>query len=386
MTLAIAAAGALIGADRDWSPAARDAVDRLRQFVTENFGGELQPNFLATATKVVKGLKAFNLSAFGFGLGFDRDVDTGQPITPAVFEALIETLSVAIREQPLLLELDRLDDSWDGSDEAAQLLIGLLKAAKDINDRFATEAARLRVLVFLRSDIYDSLRFDDKDKHRPLEEHILWDLETLRQMLSKRLPEEIDADDLFEPGEMRGSIKPFNYVVKRTFLRPREILQFVDLALGEADRSATEILKDTIRDAEPLYSRWKVDDLRQEFAKVYPEFGDLLEALRQEVHRYESIDELTVVLEKKAPHAVERIGTRRAVEVLFDASVIGIRLRASGSARFKSEDPQLALPSEGVVYVHQSLYKGLNIVEARRPTDDEQRTPADEDEAVAERS
>jgi hypothetical protein len=46
----------------------------------------------------------------------------------------------------------------------------------------------------------------------------------------------------------------------------------------------------------------------------------------------------------------------------------------------------LALPSEGVVYVHQSLYKGLNIVEARRPTDDEQRTPADEDEAVAERS
>lgn len=77
-----------------------------------------------------------------------------------------------------------------------------------------------------------------------------------------------------------------------------------------------------------------------------------------------------------------RIG--RNIRDLFDASVIGIRLRAAGSFRFKSEDPQITLPAEGIVYVHQSLYKGLNIVEARRPTRDE---PAlDEDDAVADRS
>jgi hypothetical protein len=74
------------------------------------------------------------------------------------------------------------------------------------------------------------------------------------------------------------------------------------------------------------------------------------------------------------------------LEVLFDASVIGIRLRGAGSSRFKSEDPQLTLPAEGVVYVHQSLYKGLNIVEARRPADEEEQPPADEDEAVADRA
>jgi hypothetical protein len=37
-------------------------------------------------------------------------------------------------------------------------------------------------------------------------------------------------------------------------------------------------------------------------------------------------------------------------------------------------------------FVHQSLFKGLNIVEARRPTDGDDQPPADEDEAVADRS
>jgi hypothetical protein len=161
--------------------------------------------------------------------------------------------------------------------------------AKDLNDRFGAGSEGLRVLTFLRSDIYDGLRFDDKDKHRPLEEHILWDPDGLREMLSKRLPEQIDADDLFEPGDMRGSIKPFNYIVKRTFLRPREILQFVELALKEAGIDKTEVSKDAIRSAELLYSRWKVEDLKQEFSKVSPDFGTLLEGLRQELHRYESM-------------------------------------------------------------------------------------------------
>ena len=81
--------------DREWSPGAAEATKRLRQFITQNFG-ELRPSLLDTATKVVRGLKAFNLSAFGFGVGFDRETDSTQQITPAVFEALLDTLAVPL--------------------------------------------------------------------------------------------------------------------------------------------------------------------------------------------------------------------------------------------------------------------------------------------------
>jgi hypothetical protein len=66
--------------------------------------------------------------------------------------------------------------------------------------------------VFLRTDIYEGLRFDDKDKHRALEQHIVWNADLLRTMINERLTGRLEVDDLFEPGEMRGSILPFNYI------------------------------------------------------------------------------------------------------------------------------------------------------------------------------
>ena len=65
------------------------------------------------------------------------------------------------------------------------------------------------------------------------------------------------------------------------------------------------------------------------------------------------------------PEVIDKVGARRAMELLFDASVIGVRLGNAGVARFKCEDSDLALPASGGVYVHQSLYKGLNLREKR---------------------
>jgi len=193
----------------------------------------------------------------------------------------------------------------------------------------------------------------------------VWTPEELATMLTRRLPGGVSADELFEPGEMRGSIAPFNYIVKRTFLRPREVLQFVGLCLQVAGKGATEIKKDDIRRAEERYSTWKVDDLRQEYSKVVPHIARLLECLRQGFHRYDAIEDLSALIAVKEPALVEELGPRRILEILFEASVIGIRPRNSGSPRFRSEDSNLSLPSSGAVYVHQGLYRGLNIREAR---------------------
>ena len=155
-----------------------------------------------------------------------------------------------------------------------------MKASKELNDRFGAseDDSGLRVNVFLRSDIYDDLRFDDKDKHRATEEHILWKPELLREMVERRLPKDVSVDELFEPGEMRGSKAPFDYIVKRTFLRPREVLQFLDECLRKAPRDAIVITKENVRAAEERYSSWKVADLKQEFAKVFPDLTVYLSA------------------------------------------------------------------------------------------------------------
>ena len=366
LTIAIEAAGALVTSDHHWSGDAKVAVDTLRTFLQENFG-EIKPGLTKAANAVLRGLSSFNLSAFGFGVGMSRETFDPRPMTPAIVSAVFDVISRATTQQGLLIELDRLDDSWNGEPPSKSLMIGLLKAAKDINDRYCHDLPLIgiRVLVFLRSDIYDVLEFDDKDKHRALEEHISWTAAGLKEMFQCRLPVGVTVDELFEPGEMRGSISPFTYIVKRTFLRPREVLQYMESMISASDGTKIQFSKDDVRAAEDRYSSWKVDDLKQEYLRVFPHFEPLLECLRQEKHRYESISQLEAVFQAKVPELVRDYSTRRLVDVLFETSVIGVRLGDQGATRFKCEDPDLALPASGAVYVHQSLYRGLSVRETR---------------------
>jgi hypothetical protein len=340
-------------------------LKRLRKFIQENYGGKL-PDAVTTAKRLVKGLDSFDLGAFGFKVGFKRG-EGDQPLTPQIVDLLFNDLQKLADDIGIVVAFDRLDDSWDGSDEAKSLLIGLLKATKEINDKYSDpkNVNGISCAVFLRSDIYDSLQFDDKDKHRPLEESITWTVDLLRKMVNERLPKDVSVDELFEAGEMRGSIAPFNYIVKRTFLRPREVIQFLQECINRAGRESTEITKDAIRYAEDKYSVWKVEDVKQEYRRLHPMFEDLIEALRQGFHRYDSVHEFENHLKERVPKVIGKLGTRRAMELLFDASVIGVRLGNAGSARFKCEDSDLVLPTSGGVYIHQSLIKGLNLREKR---------------------
>ncbi|WP_222115538.1 P-loop ATPase, Sll1717 family [Kocuria palustris] len=326
-TLIIEGASELIRSGENWRGEAADSAKMFKKFLQDNFE-TLEPGILKSATSVLKGISSFNLSAFGFGAGLSREEQARHPVTPHVLSAFVDALGPMVRQRQLIISLDRLDDSWDGSEESRSLLVGLLKAAKDLNDRLRGReiASGLRVNVFLRSDIYDNLEFDDKDKHRQLEESIAWSPDLLKEMVNVRLPDGISIEDIFEPGEMRGSISPFNYIVKRTFLRPREVIQFLDECVNTSGRDSVEISKDEIRSAEERYSKWKVDDLRQEFNKAFPDFGRLLECLRQERHRYDSLEDLERLIEKKDPELFEKYGSRRLLETLFDYSVIGVRI------------------------------------------------------------
>lgn len=338
---------------------------RLKRFVEKNYGGKI-PSALSTATRLLKGLESFDLEAYGFKVGFKRSGNE-QPLTPQIVSLLFEDLKALTDDIGVVVALDQLDDSWDGSEEAKSLLIGLLKTAKEINNKFSLPdvVKGITCLIFLRADIYDSLQFDDKDKHRPLEELIVWNSDLLRQMINKRLPDNVSVEELFESGEMRGSIQPFNYIIKRTFLRPREVIQFIQECIRQSKNGSSEISKDAIRSAEEKYSVWKVEDVKQEYRRLHPSFEKLVETLRQGYHRYDSIEDFEVHLETREPEVVRTIGARKCMELLFDSSIIGVRLGSAGTTRFKCEDTDLALPTSGVVYIHQSLHKGLNIRELR---------------------
>lgn len=368
LTLAVQIASALVDLNYKAKSDAEEAAHALRGFLTQNFG-EPKLSF-GRAARILGGIQGFNLTALGFGGGVTKRDGKNLEMTPEIINKLFDLIAACVMEAGVVVLLDRLDEEWDGSDAARSLLIGLLMAAKELNDRFGLRNdLGLKLVVFLRSDVYASLAFDDKDKHRATEQPLTWTSGELREVVARRLPEGVTVEEIFEPGDMRGRISPFEYLVKRTFLRPREIIQFLDECIRRTPDGSSVITKAAIREAEEAYSRWKVEDLRQEFGRVYPQFSRLLEVLQQEHHRYDSMEQLAELIRRKKPELLEAASDRALLEILFETSVIGFRLRDSGGVRYKSEDQDLLLPAEAAVYVHQSLHKGLNIVERRASSD-----------------
>ncbi len=373
LTLAITVASELTTQNREWGDDADKAIKTLGQFLRENYGGETV-DLKNAATKLLTGLKSFNLSAFGFGLGYSGKDDASERLlTPQVIDQLLTLVGACVKELGVVVLLDRLDDSWDGTDESKTLLIGLLRAQKDLNTRFRFDGHHgLQVISFLRSDIYPLLRFDDKDKHRSQEHWIAWTVDELQQMIDARLPNGTTVEDILDPEKMRQSTAPFAYIVQRTFLRPREVIQYLTEAKDRGAPDAPFISKDSIKDAERSYSRWKVDDLKQEFSKAIPDFNECLEALRQGEHRYDSLAELEARITQTKPKLAGVHGARWVVDQLFETSAIGVRPNKSGSIRFKSEDADLEMPLEGALYVHHGLRLGLNVTEKRSASDDDE--------------
>jgi small subunit ribosomal protein S15 len=143
---------------------------------------------------------------------------------------------------------------------------------------------------------------------------------------------------------------PIQYFFEHTFLRPREVIQFLSECLSRVPAGDRVVTNANLKAAEIVFSGWKVEDLKLEFAKANPELPGLIEALRQGTHRYDSIPAIEAALTERAAAAVAELTSRRCLQLLFSASVVGVRLNESGKVRFKVNEPTLQLPAIASVY------------------------------------
>lgn len=376
MSILVEVAAEIASSDRNWGPLERDSVKRLQKFIRENVGEHKVEGKLQSTATFLR-LDSVSLRAFGIAgsVSLGKAMGTTSNL-PGVASVLLKEISVVANAVKIIVAIDRLDDAWDGSPESRSLLVGLFKVCKDLNDHFRlvynNDLGGLLFVAFIRSDIYESLDFDDRDKLRPFEVEIVWTKETLADMVSSRLPDDVNVEDLFVDDKMRGGTKPFDYLVRRTFLRPREVLQYLYESMEEAlsDKPyACEVSKDHLRAAETRFSESKVADLKQEYKKSEPALVHLIDGLRHGPNRYDSIEELerhlALTLDEVGPEIRPR-SELDAVKLLYASSAIGFRTGNSGSPTYRSSSPQETLPQRAQIYVHQALKLGLGIKEPRK--------------------
>ncbi len=140
-------------------------------------------------------------------------------------------------------------------------------------------------ITFIRRDVYDLLVDYTPDRGKEAHVDLDWsDDKLLQELLLLRIrssvPEMLGS---FEDVWMRlfeahvGGESSFRYLLRRTFLRPRDVLNLVrKCAQVAVSRRHDRISEEDILDAEREYSEDMYNDLRYELRDIYPQYADVL--------------------------------------------------------------------------------------------------------------
>ncbi|MEU1173110.1 P-loop ATPase, Sll1717 family [Streptomyces microflavus] len=258
------------------------SVRALRKFLETN-GEAADERLYDRLRRGVQGLQSASLSLKAFGVEAAVDV-AGTPEGARADRQLgvlergvalaLEELGCATEHAPLLFLVDKVDQGWTIDPDSHSLVTGLLLAAKHVTGQYG---GAVRCVLFVRADIYDSLRFSDADKFRSDELRISWTQEGLEGMALARARASLKVN--LTPKQLWGQLFPSEvsgepitaYVFRRSLPRPRDAIQFLNLCRDAAhERGNDPIAEGDVIAATDKFSAWKLDDLATEYRVNHP--------------------------------------------------------------------------------------------------------------------
>ncbi len=288
------------------------------------------------------------------------------------------------REGRIFVSFDRLDEAWvEGSVDAMKpLLSGLVGAAESITQNFNDT---IRPIVFLREDIFDSLDVNDKNKLRSdCGELLAWSNDGLNRMILERVnyfakeagaAEVQHVNDLFNKEKMRQQRRPFDYLVLRTMMRPRDLIKFLQLTVENMKERRDDPFDDTevdehslevqsIYNAEQAYSDWLKDEVFDEWKTQYPEIEKLFDSIMSVGATVFSPEDFLGAIKKQGLSS-DPLEVRGYLRFLYDNSIIGFKVGKSQLWKFKCFAASQAFQESEQYKVHDGLIRGLHLKEPR---------------------
>jgi hypothetical protein len=358
----------------------------LKQFLTDNYGGTnpdladiLRPNSLK--------LEKFSLqpSVMGNQLGsvsLSRPTQDHQfglelnALSNSIFSA-VEKVSLETKLEPLSLHFDELDQGLSELDEErSKMLIGLILAARDIKRTGERRYGAINPVVYLRTDLWDDLQFSDKNKiSQTLTFRLEWISQSLLDLVETRLRAKLAPkaswNDIAEEGLMRGSQSKWNHILARTFLRPRDVIRFLNTALDRAKARGGESLVFTNEDivsSREDYSSYLKQELDDEIRPHWAYWDEALQACSAiSTITFERNDFEREYARRQS--ASNDVTADKALALLYRFSVIGYERRSGYGGSywaFQYSDPEAGWDNGANRFkVHLGLKEYAKLREAR---------------------
>jgi hypothetical protein len=358
-----------------------DALTALEDFMIDSYGS-IRPglNQLFNPRHTLQWKAGVNL---GFAnIGADRVPMSSLPTHIQAVNAQIQQNLFAAMDPNVeyFVCFDQLDHGFSTSDpHYHDRIAGLLIAARDLFHAAKDRQIRCNPVVFLRDDIFESLSFEDRNRIRGDSYLLQWqpdkgsvNLKTLmesrfREVLSTSDQPEVTWQDVFDETErMTGRQTKLAHITDRTYLRPRDMIQFCNEILDshkESESESVTITNSDITHARTDYSRYLLDELDDEIKKHIPEYKDYLKVIQAVGAESFTTEEFSKALQERIPGA----SAEAVIEGLFRFSVLGyLRPGGAGGGSYwiwQYKDPREKFDSRATeLKTHRGLKEALGLV------------------------
>jgi hypothetical protein len=308
-------------------------------------------------------------------------------------ENLINVLERALSDSrpnwpTVFICFDRVDEAWDEDsyDSSRKVIAGLVSASDAVSSQ---HRGKIRPIVFLREDIFDVLSINDANKLREDCGALLhWNRDSLTNLILRRINyfgQEAgvaaisDLDSMFDKAEMRQRAKPSSYIVRRTMMRPRDLISLLSRTVSTMRESAEDpfsgekrefdkIECEAIYAAEPGYSEWLKQEILDEWKVQRSIIVHLFDAIQNNGSTNVTAEALRTQLEKLGQN-ITPAEMLSHLRFLFDNSIIGFKLGASTEWRYKCFYPSQGFLESEEYRIHEGLDRALSLKEPRERPD-----------------
>lgn len=283
------------------------------------------------------------------------------------------------RDVSYYLLFDELDEGFRDIYKRADIfaaykssLAALFAAAKTVRDEMFSKKRKVFPLVFLRSDIYELLQDNDRNKWNDNAIHLVWGVEHIKGMLEHRIKiasersgnnvsdrkkfwNVIFKDELI-PIERKAckanmtkdvEKKIFDFIHLRTLARPRDYIMYIQLCADwQYKHGKKKISGRVVKKTAGKYAGHLVAEFKDELGQVIPGISEVFKIFSEWgwfTFSFRDFDRLYKGKKLHTELADCPLSSEAILRLLFDNSVLGNSARGGVQRRFKQDNPDASL-------------------------------------------
>jgi hypothetical protein len=236
---------------------------------------------------------------------------------------------------PIFVAIDDIDKRWNPDFVPSVIW---LRGLFDEMARLRRKLKRgLTSVVMLREDMFSYVKLQDPDFANRSTSLLRWTSDQLEEVIRARLEFLVDQEfstatdawDSIFPTQVKG-VKTSHYMIRRTLMRPRDLIQYCQLAVERARAAGrNEISEADVLEAEGEFSSYLYDSIRTEALLTHPRLDlAMTPFLGADEAAFEYSEQLSQGLKDlKEANVVWATSERDIVVALYELGFLGLGVR-----------------------------------------------------------